>query len=88
MHYEMAREGIEPVLQFTARDRNRLAIQGDLVGAAALGVPNILCLHGDDPAGGDQPETKGVFDLDSRSRLLTCKSRPRPRGATDLLRKK
>ena len=43
----LAREGIEPVLQFTMRDRNRIAMQGDLIGAAALGIPNILSLYGD-----------------------------------------
>lgn len=62
----LARSGIEPVLQFTARDRNRLAIQADLIGGAALGIPNILCLHGDDMANGDQPEAKPVYDLDSK----------------------
>ena len=53
----LAQHGIEPVLQFTVRDRNRMALQSDLLGAAALGVPNILCLHGDDVKKGDQPET-------------------------------
>ena len=48
---------IEPILQITVRDRNRLALQGDLVGASALGVHNILCLSGDDPKTGDQPDT-------------------------------
>jgi len=60
----LARAGIEPVLQLTGRDRNRLALQGDLLGAAALGVPNLLCLTGDAADSGDEPETKGVFDLD------------------------
>ena len=67
----LAREGIEPVLQLTARDRNRLALQGDIIGAAALGVPNVLCLHGDDPKAGDQPDAKPVYDLDSRGILRT-----------------
>jgi len=58
-------EGLEPVLQLTTRDRNRIALQSDLLGAAALGVRNILCLTGDDVAAGDQPEAKMVFDLDS-----------------------
>lgn len=69
----LARDGIEPVLQFTVRDRNRLALQGDLIGAAALGVHNILCLHGDDPKNGDQPETKPVYDIDSRSLMTTAR---------------
>ena len=61
----IARAGIEPILQFTCRDRNRLALQADLMGAAACGVHNILCLTGDDPKAGDQPQTKAVFDVDS-----------------------
>ncbi len=61
----IARAGIEPILQFTCRDRNRLALQADLMGAAACGVRNILCLTGDDPKAGDQPQTKPVFDVDS-----------------------
>jgi methylenetetrahydrofolate reductase (NADPH) len=61
----IARAGIEPILQFTCRDRNRLALQADLMGAAACGVRNILCLTGDDPKAGDQPQTKAVFDVDS-----------------------
>ncbi len=61
----LAREGIEPVLQFTMRDRNRLALQADVMGAAALGIPNILALRGDEPMVGDQPEAKPVYDLDS-----------------------
>ncbi len=69
----LARDGIEPVLQFTVRDRNRLALQGDLIGAAALGIHNILCLHGDDPKNGDQPETKAVYDIDSRSLMTTAR---------------
>jgi methylenetetrahydrofolate reductase (NADPH) len=61
----LAREGLEPILQLTCRDRNRLALEGALMGAAACGVRNVLCLMGDDPKAGDQPETKGVFDLDA-----------------------
>jgi methylenetetrahydrofolate reductase (NADPH) len=57
--------GIEPILQLTCRDRNRIALQGDLMGAAASGISNILLLTGDDPKAGDQPDTKPVFDLDS-----------------------
>ena len=61
----LAQNGIDPILQLTVRDRNRLALQGDLIGASALGVNNILCLGGDDPKNGDQPETKVVNDIDS-----------------------
>jgi methylenetetrahydrofolate reductase (NADPH) len=61
----LARAGVEPVLQFTCRDRNRLALQADLMGAAACGVRNVLCLTGDDPRAGDQPQTRAVFDIDS-----------------------
>jgi len=59
------RAGIEPILQLTCRDRNRIALQADLIGAAASGIGNLLLLTGDDPSAGDQPETKAVFDLDS-----------------------
>jgi methylenetetrahydrofolate reductase (NADPH) len=58
-------QGLEPILQLTGRDRNRIALQSELVGAAALGIVNVLALTGDDPKAGDQPEAKGVFDLDS-----------------------
>ena len=57
--------GIEPILQFTCRDRNRIALQSDLMAAAALGVQNLLMLKGDDPKQGDQPDAKPVFDLDT-----------------------
>jgi methylenetetrahydrofolate reductase (NADPH) len=65
---------IEPVLQMTCRDRNRLALQGDLLGALALGVRNLLVLRGDDPSAGDQPDAKPVFDLDSRALLETAQT--------------
>jgi methylenetetrahydrofolate reductase (NADPH) len=68
----LVREGIEPILQFTCRDRNRIALQSDLLGAAALGIRNILILTGDDPKVGDQPDTKPVFDLTSRELLATA----------------
>jgi methylenetetrahydrofolate reductase (NADPH) len=61
----LTRAGYEAVLQVSCRDRNRIAIQGDLLGAAAMGVRNVLCLTGDDVSVGDQPEAKRVFDLDS-----------------------
>jgi len=65
--------GIEPVLQLTCRDRNRIALQGDLLSAAASGVRNLLMLRGDDPSAGDQPDAKPVFDLDPRSLLATAR---------------
>ena len=58
-------------MQMTCRDRNRLAIQSDLLGAAALGIQNLLCLTGDHQTVGDQPDAKGVFDLDSVQLLAT-----------------
>jgi methylenetetrahydrofolate reductase (NADPH) len=64
--------GIEPVLQLTCRDRNRLALQSDLLGAAALGIRNLLVLRGDDPSAGDQPDAKPVFDLDSGALIETA----------------
>ncbi len=64
--------GIEPILQFTTRDRNRLALQADLLGASALGVRNILCLRGDDPKAGDQPDAKPVFDIEARDLIETA----------------
>jgi methylenetetrahydrofolate reductase (NADPH) len=66
--------GIEPVLQLTCRDRNRIALQGELMGAAALGVRNLLLLRGDDPTAGDQPDAKPVFDLDSRALTETARA--------------
>jgi methylenetetrahydrofolate reductase (NADPH) len=65
----LRQSGIEPILQVTCRDRNRLALQSDLLGAMALGIRNVLVLSGDDPTLGDQPQTKAVFDLDSRGLL-------------------
>jgi len=70
----LVQNGIEPILQVTCRDRNRIAIQSDLLGAAALGVRNVLVLTGDDPKAGDQPETKAVFDLDSKAVIATAKA--------------
>ncbi|HEX9023364.1 MAG TPA: methylenetetrahydrofolate reductase [Geobacteraceae bacterium] len=67
----MVREGIEPVLQLTCRDRNRLALQSDLLGAAALGIHNILALTGDGIGCGDHPQGEAVFDLDSVLLLRT-----------------
>ena len=70
---DLLEAGIEPILQLTCRDRNRIALQGDLLGAAALGVHNLLLLTGDDPTSGDQPETKAVYDLDSRALTETAR---------------
>ena len=61
----LAANDIEPVLQLTCRDRNRIALCADLVGSAAFGVSNLLLLTGDDPAKGDQPEARAVHDIDS-----------------------
>jgi methylenetetrahydrofolate reductase (NADPH) len=68
----MVEAGIEPVFQLTCRDRNRIALQGDLLGAACLGIRNILALAGDDPKVGDQPEAKPVYDLSSRDLIATA----------------
>lgn len=65
--------GCEPVMQITCRDRNRIAIQGDILGAAALGVRNLLCLTGDSTVVGDHPDAKPVCDLDSMSLLQTAR---------------
>jgi methylenetetrahydrofolate reductase (NADPH) len=64
-------EGVEPIMKMTCRDRNRIAMQSDLLGAAALGIRNVLCLTGDHQKFGDQPEAKGVFDLDSTQLIGT-----------------
>jgi len=57
--------GVEPILQLACRDRNRLALQADILGAAALGVRNIVCMTGDDVTAGDHPEAKPIYDLDA-----------------------
>ena len=61
----VVQEGVEPIIQMTCRDRNRLAIQSDLLGAYALGVRNLLCLTGDHQSFGNHPTAKNVHDLDS-----------------------
>ena len=61
-HFLM-RRGVEPIVQFTSRDKNRIAIQSSLLGAGALGVPNVMFMGGDPPKIGDHPDTKPVFDL-------------------------
>jgi len=68
------RAGVEPVMQLTCRDRNRIALQSDLLGAAALGIPNVLLLTGDHPCFGDHPEAAPVFDLDSTQLLWTART--------------
>lgn len=59
------RAGVEPIMQLTTRERNRMALQSDLLAAGALGVPNVLLLSGDHPTFGDHPDAKPVFDVDS-----------------------
>ncbi|MDJ0765730.1 MAG: methylenetetrahydrofolate reductase [Myxococcota bacterium] len=66
-------EGVEPVAQMVCRDRNRIAMQSDIIGAAALGISNILCLSGDHQAFGTYPYSKSVFDIDSMQLLGTVK---------------
>ncbi|MCG6876489.1 MAG: methylenetetrahydrofolate reductase [Betaproteobacteria bacterium] len=66
--------GCEPVMQISCRDRNRIAIQGDILGAAALGVRNVVCLTGDNVATGDHPGAKHVGDLDAVSLLATART--------------
>ena len=65
--------GIEPILQITCRDKNRIALQSEMMGAAALGVRNLLLLTGDDPKAGDQPDTKPVFDVNSATLIETAR---------------
>jgi len=75
----LVQSGLEPIFQVTCRDRNRLALQGDLLGAASLGIRNILALAGDDPKLGDQPDAKAVYDVDSRG-LIAMAHSMRERG--------
>jgi methylenetetrahydrofolate reductase (NADPH) len=65
--------GIEPILQITCRDKNRIALQSEMMGAAALGIRNLLLLTGDDPKAGDQPDTKPVFDINSSTLIETAR---------------
>ena len=64
--------GIEPILQMTCRDRNRIAMQSDLLGASALGIRNILALRGDDPPTDQTPAAKPVFDMEAREVIETA----------------
>lgn len=75
----LAADGLDPVLQVTCRDRNRISIAGDLLGAATLGISNVLVLTGDNPTGGDEPDAKGVFDLSSID-VLSLAVKMRDRG--------
>ncbi len=74
-------EGVEPIYQLTCRDRNRLALQSDILSAAVMGIKNILVLTGDHPSRGDHPEAKPVFDLDAVTLLEAIK---RLNSGTDL----
>jgi methylenetetrahydrofolate reductase (NADPH) len=69
----MMNEGLEPVMQMVCRDRNRIAIQSDVLGGAALGIKNMLCLSGDHQKFGDHPEAKNVYDLDSIQLIQTVR---------------
>jgi methylenetetrahydrofolate reductase (NADPH) len=66
--------GVEPIVQITARDRNRIAVQADLLGAAALGVTNFVFMTGDQPKNGDHPDAKPVFDLTTVELLSAARS--------------
>ncbi len=68
-----AQEGVEPVLQLVLRDRNRIALQADLLGAAGLGIQNVLCLRGDPPHVGNEREAAGVYDLSTEEFLSTAR---------------
>ncbi|MBO9998805.1 MAG: methylenetetrahydrofolate reductase [Cyanobacteria bacterium SID2] len=89
----LLQHGIEPICQMACRDRNRIGLQADLMGAHALGIHNILALTGDPVAAGDQPDAKGVFDLESvrllriidkMNRGLDSNDKPLKDGKTDL----
>jgi len=67
-------DGLDPVLQMVTRDRNRIALQSDVLGASALGIRNILCLSGDHQSFGNQPQAKGVFDIDSIQFVQTVRT--------------
>lgn len=71
--YLLKQRGLEPILQVTCRDRNRIALQSDLLSAAVLGIENVLCLTGDHTTLGDHPQAKPVFDLDSVQLLKVAK---------------
>lgn len=68
----LVRHDIEPILQMSCRDRNRIALQSDLLGASALGIRNVMMLRGDEPDAGDQANAKAVFDLDTQALVATA----------------
>ena len=70
----MRDRGIEPILQVTGRDRNRIALEGEILAAAALGINNVLCMSGDPPGRGDHPDAVGVFDLKAETLLEAVSS--------------
>lgn len=70
----LQREGVEPIMQLQCRDRNRIALQSELLAAGALGIPNVLLLTGDHPRFGDHPEARAVFDLDSVQLIWTART--------------
>ena len=78
--------GVEPIMQLTCRDRNRIALQSELLSASALGVPNVLIMTGDHPRHGDHADAKPVFDLDSTQLLRVATSDARP-GPADVRRR-
>ena len=67
-------KGLDPIIQITCRDRNRIAIQSDVLGAVALGIKNVLCLQGDHQTFGNEPGSKGVYDLDSMQLIRALKN--------------
>jgi len=69
----LKQQGVDPVMQMVTRDRNRIAIQSDILGAVALGIGNVLCLSGDHQKFGNHPSAKGVFDIDSIQLIQTLK---------------
>ena len=69
----LKKDGLDPVLQMVTRDRNRIALQSDILGASALGIRNILCLSGDHQSFGNQTQAKGVFDIDSIQLIQTVR---------------
>ncbi len=69
----LLKEGIDVIWQLTCRDRNRIALQADCLGASALGIKNVLPMKGDDPKSGDHPEAKPVFDLETTELIKTLK---------------
>jgi len=75
----LVEKGLEPIMQLTVRDRNRLALQADLLGAAALGIRNLVLMSGDDVTAGDHPEARRIYDIDSMQ-LLEVAATMRDRG--------